>query len=119
MAELAVIDMNNQGSNNKTAAEKEHVKSLVWMDIMIPLVNGELVAFTAGVPLDTQQPLKVGNAASEFNTMQRKRNMVLASLQKMAADMDEGAQVTFPVELRIRKLNAHVEFEVPEIAIAF
>lgn len=101
----AATKNSNVGSNAKPQAQ-------IWLNIGYTMGEGEnrkFVSLPVGIPLDTQEPIKIKGQSQDYNDFSESRNELLEMLIKAAQELPPGGEDYVNLEIQIRRVAAPVE----------
>lgn len=102
------------GVVNETPAARP--ESDVWMNVGYETGDPKypMVSLPFGIPIDTQQPLKITGRDADFIAFTGARNQLLAEIQDLAATLKPGEEVTLGggtdgLVIQLRRRNGEAE----------
>jgi hypothetical protein len=109
------IANNNRGSNQNNSNTQP--KAQLWLNVGYYAGEGEhrrFVSLPVGIPLDTQEPIRISGQNREFNDFSAARNELLAMLIEEASKLEPGADDVVSLQIQVRKVNGAAEVSVGE-----
>jgi len=84
----------------------------LWLNVGYWVGEGEerrFVSLPVGIPLDTQEPLKIRGQSQDYNDFNESRNELLEMLIAEGMKLDPGADDLVNLQIQVRRVAAPVE----------
>jgi hypothetical protein len=101
----------------RTSSKTDQPKAQFWMNVGYYAGEGDdrrFVSLPVGIPLDTQEPLKVSGQNQSYNDFNGARNELLKALVEAAGGLPPGGEDLVNLQIQLRRVNDEVQVATGE-----
>ena len=113
--DLTKLKFGSKAASTPAADSADYERAELWLNfgytVQVPVEGGKkgqtedrFVSLPKGIPLDTQKPLEIKGAASDFNNFKHARNDLLAQILEAAESLGKGESAILQLEVQIRRV---------------
>ena len=102
---------NLSNAGGRGPARTEQPKANYWLNVGYYAGEGEerrFVSLPVGIPVDTQEALRVSGQNQDFNNFNGARNELLDALKAAAGELPPGGETLVNLQIQLRRVNDEV-----------